>query len=240
MRQPSDSTALAASAQRARYLEPSKPVIFPESAEVPETQLHLDLRTLLYLLLSDYLGESHTVGSEQFVYWDASDPQRCLAPDVYVKSVPRGAPVGTWKVWERGTLDVAVEIVSESDSTPADWREKFARYRALGVRELVRLDLLTGGPRLRVWNRVDEALRERELNDDTVASLVLPLTWTVAPVEGTSAALRIAYPTEPLTLVPTAHEARKVEAEARRVEAEARKVAEARVAELEALLKSRG
>jgi Uma2 family endonuclease len=197
---------------------------------VPETQLHLDLRTLLYHLLLDYLGEASTVGSEQFVYWDAGDPKRCIAPDVYVKCVPRGEPIRSWKVWERGAPDVAVEIISDSDSKPAEWRTKFARYQALGVRELIRLDLLTPNvPRLRVWNRVDEALREREFEADTVDSLVLQLTWTVAPAQAMQHALRIAYPSQPLTLVPTSREARKTESEAR-------KAAEARVAELEALL----
>lgn len=243
MSQPSEFTVRAAWAPRARYLEPSKPLVFPESADVPETQLHLDLRTLLYQLLSDYLGETHTVGSDQFVYWDASNPRRCIAPDVYVKCVPRSEPVRTWKVWERGAPDVAVEVTSDSDSKPGDWLEKFAFYQALGVRELVRLDLLTPHtPRLRVWNRVDEVLQERAVDNDVAPSLVLPLVWTVGPAHQMPEALRIAYatePTGPLTLIPTIYEARKAEAEARKAEAEARKAAEARVAELEALLAQR-
>ncbi len=236
MYQPSEFPVRATWAPRARYLESSKPLVFPESADVLETQLHLDLRALLYQLLSDYLGETHTVGSDQFVYWDASNPRRCIAPDVYVKCVPRSEPVRTWKVWERGAPDVAVEVTSDSDSKPGDWLDKFACYQALGVRELVRLDLLTPNTsRLRVWNRVDEVLQERAVEDDVAPSLVLPLLWTVGPAHQMPEALRIAYatePTEPLMLVPTIYEARKAESEARRA-------AEARVAELEALLAQR-
>lgn len=50
--------------ERPRYIAPVAPVVFPESAEVPETQLHLDLRTLLYHLLQDFFEASVTVGSQ--------------------------------------------------------------------------------------------------------------------------------------------------------------------------------
>lgn len=50
------------SGDRPRYIEHLIPVVFPEEAELPETQLHLELRTLLYQLLSDHLGLESTVG----------------------------------------------------------------------------------------------------------------------------------------------------------------------------------
>lgn len=53
MSQPANWDRDPDSSLRARYLEPPRPLVFPEFAEVPESQLHLDLRTLLYLLLSD-------------------------------------------------------------------------------------------------------------------------------------------------------------------------------------------
>jgi Uma2 family endonuclease len=229
---------------RPRYLEPAKPLVFPESAAVPETQLHLDLRTLLYLLLSDYLGEDFIVGSDQFVYWDASNPQCCVAPDVYVKRARRGEPVRSWKVWERGAPDVAVEIVSDSDSAPGGSSTKVEQYHALGVKELVRLDLVSPtGPQLRVWNRVEDRLLERVVERDTVASVELLLHWTVAPAKHMPHTLRVASSVQPLELIPTADEARQAEARARQVEARARQAAESarsvsetRVAELEAQL----
>ena len=49
------------------------PLHFPEEAEVPEHKRHLELRTLLYLVLGT-LAREHTVGSDQFVYWDLTNP----------------------------------------------------------------------------------------------------------------------------------------------------------------------
>lgn len=72
-----------------RYMEQRAPIHFPESAKVPETQLHLDLRTLLYHLLQAALGRAATVGSDQFMYFDAEDPRQVLTPDVYVRRTPR-------------------------------------------------------------------------------------------------------------------------------------------------------
>ena len=53
--------------ERPRYIEQPVPVVFPEKAEVLETQRHMELRSLLYQLLLDDLGVEFTVGSEQFV-----------------------------------------------------------------------------------------------------------------------------------------------------------------------------
>jgi Uma2 family endonuclease len=208
--------------ERPRYLEQPVPVVFPEEAEVPETQLHLELRTLLYQLLSDYLGLEATVGSEQFVYYAADDPRQSVAPDAFVRLEPRGVPIRSWKTWERGAPEVAVEIASDSDVPEPSLEEKLARYRRLGVRELVRFDPQSpSGTRLRVWDRVRGDLIEREVTGEISASLVLALVWVVAPAEGHDAALRIARP-ETGELVLT--------------RAEACAAAEARVAELEAEL----
>lgn len=232
---PSRAAALLTSNQRPRYLEPHAPVVFPEEAVVPESQLHLDLRTLLYRLLSDYLGEA-TVGSEQFVYFDAADPKQAVAPDVYVRLQPRGERIRTWKVWERGAPDVAVEIVSDSDAGESSWRQKLNAYRSIGVRELLRFDPeAPPTTRLRIWDRVDETLIERAVSLECAPSSVLPLTWVLAPAEDLEIALRILDETG--QLFPCQAEARKAEAEARKAEAEARIAAEARVTLLEAELR---
>lgn len=211
-----------------RYVRAPQPLCFPEEADVPESQLHLDLRTLLYHLLRDHLGPAATVGSEQFMYWAADDPRQVLAPDAYVKLVPTGAPVRSWKTWERGAPDVAVEIVSDADAPGVAWDEKLARYHRLGVRELVRFDPRPGAhPRVAVWDRVADDLVERQLDGDLAASLVLGGTWwVVAPADGYDVALRLARDPEGRDLVPT--------------RAEAREAAERRVAELEAELRRRG
>ena len=218
--------------ERPRYIERAPPLVFPESAEMPETQLHVDLRTLLYHLLRDFLGEDATVGSDQFVYFDAGDPSACVAPDVYVALSPSREKIRTWKVWERGAPQVAVEIISDSDASELSWQQKLTRYQRLGVQELIRFDAEAQERTLRVWDRVEGRLSERALTQCRASSLVLQLNWVVAPAEGMPRALRVEHAGK---LVPTRKEAWQAEAEARQAEAEARQAeAEARQAEAEA------
>ena len=226
--------------ERPRYVEPHVPVVFPEAADVPETQLHFELRTILYWLLTDHLGHATTVGSDQFVYFDADNPKQCLAPDVYVRLTPRGAPIRSWKTWERGAPEIAVEIISDDDRASDVWSAKLQRYRQMGTAELVRFDPeCVSGAKLRIWNRVDGALVEREVLGASAPSLILDMDWVLAPADGFELALRITTGASSKQLAMTRAEARKAEAEARKAEAEARSVAELRVRELEAELARR-
>jgi Uma2 family endonuclease len=242
-------------APRPRYLESVQSrLTFPESADVPESLLHLELRTLLYQLLKDHLGLECTVGSDQFVYYDAADPTRSLAPDVYVQKRKQSDWVRSWKVWERGAPELAVEILSESDAPELAWNVKLERYRSLGIRELVRFDARAeAAPPLRIWHRVQDDLLEREIESLPCPSLVLPLHWVVAPADGHPRALRIATGESGKPLVLTRREARDAESqraqqEAQRAQQEAQRAqqeragredAEARVRELERLLEQR-
>jgi Uma2 family endonuclease len=208
--------------------------VFPDEALVPETQLHLELRTILYQLLRDFLGDSVTVACDQFVYWVADDPSEVLAPDACVRRAPADGLLKSWKTWERGAPEVAVEIVSESDSSEAAWRDKLGRYRRVGVSELVRFDASASPPgRLRVWDRLDGDLVEREVEGEAALSTVLPCAWVVAPADDLPVALRLRSAGADAALVATRAEARRQEAEARRQE---RAEAGARVAALEAEL----
>jgi hypothetical protein len=87
-------------------------------------------------------------------------------------------------------------------------------------------------------------LQERVVERLQARSLVLPLTWRVAPAEGNAHALRVLDSSG--QQVPTRVEARQAEAAARQAEAAARQAettareqAEARVRELQALLDAR-
>jgi len=91
-------------------------------------------RTNLYLSLKDAVA-SAAIGSDQFVYSDAGDPRRCLSPDAFVKLGAREGLFDSWKIWERGAPDLAVEIVSASDHSEAEWTVKLERYQASGIRE---------------------------------------------------------------------------------------------------------
>jgi Uma2 family endonuclease len=113
-----------------------------------------------------------------------------------VRVEPRGELIRSWKVWERGAPDVAIEIVSDWAAPAASWQQKLQRYRQLGVRELLRFDpQAKPEQQLRVWDRVGDVLCERQL-DPTPAprapSLVLALDWVLAPADGLPYTLRLA------------------------------------------------
>jgi Uma2 family endonuclease len=215
---------------RVRHLRPPRPIHFPVEEQVPEGIVHMRVRTFLWQLLEFALGPEHHVGSDQFVYWNARDPKRCLAPDVFVRLGVRQSRAGSWKSWiEGGAPELAIEIVSPSDAAGLPLQEKLTRYHELGVLELIRLDPeAPSGARLRAWDRVEEDLVEREVEGDRTPCVTLGLTWIVAPVGE-----------EPIGLRLEDAEGRLVES---KVEAEvaARAAAEARVRELEAELRKRG
>jgi hypothetical protein len=104
-------------------------------AKVPESTGHFEVRTALYQLLSFFLRGRACVGSHQFVYFDASDPKACLAPDVYLKLGVLQEDIQSWKTWERGSLDLAIEIASRSDAPEELWERKVTRYHQLGARQ---------------------------------------------------------------------------------------------------------
>ncbi|MGH7438632.1 MAG: Uma2 family endonuclease [Polyangiaceae bacterium] len=191
----------------------------PETEKSGESSRHLVLRTALWQLIQlGLVAGPHTVGSEQFVYFNARDPRRCCAADVYVKLGLHVADVATWKVWEHGAPDLAVEITSPSDRERWTWEDKLERYHELGVRELVRFDPdAPRGQRLAVWNRIDEDLVEREVEGDACACATLGLYWHVRPVGSYQIGLRLSRDAAGLHLLPTPEERiAELEAELRR------------------------
>lgn len=168
------------------------------------------------------------MGSDQFVYWRASDPKICLAPDAFLKLGQPFEHFDSWKTWERGAPDLAVEIVSESDRS--EWDSKLERYRDLGVRKLLRFDPDgQAGQRLRVWDRVEGDLVERALEEECAESFVLtlegaPVYWIAAQVEGVTGLRLSRDPAGAAPILSTE---------------EARQAAEARVRQLEEQLARR-
>lgn len=219
--------------QRFEYLRPLNPRRFPVEAKVPESVRHYEVRRALYQLLSFFLRGRAVVGSDQFIYYDASNPKACLAPDVYLKLGSQHWDITSWKTWELGTPDLAIEIASRSDAPEEPWEKKLARYHRVGVRELVRFDYRASEP-LRVWDYVEGDLAERRLKPNSaVPSRVLGLWWVVFSQGAWGPTLRLAHDALGQHLVKSELE---VEAEARQREMEARQAAEARVRELEAEL----
>jgi hypothetical protein len=218
---------------RFRYLRAPRPLHFPTGAQVPESRLHEALCALLRALLRHAFATQHSVGGDQFIYWDPTDPCACLAPDAFVRLGTPDTKFKTWKVWEWGAPELAIEILSDSDDR---WETKLQKYARLGVRELVSFDADRSPAVLRIWDRLDGDLVERELGGQAAASNVLPGFWVVVTDAEHGPALRLSRDEAGLALFPTPTEA---EAAARRTDADARLAAEARIRELEAELARR-
>jgi hypothetical protein len=211
-----------------RYVRPPRPIHFPSEEEVPETKRHLELRTALYSILKLGFGAHAAVGSDQFVYWDAADPTASLAgrrghhrraarvspPDAFVRLGQPNDLFDTWKVWERGAPNVAVEISSTTDARDALRDQKLEKYRHLGVAEVVWFDPLEAEVPLKVWDHIDGDLVERDLGGECRA-LCQPLGvfWVVQGDATCGPMLRLARDAEGRELLPTPEEAalRKLE-----------------------------
>ncbi|MFO0757697.1 MAG: Uma2 family endonuclease [Byssovorax sp.] len=228
-RHASTAQAQAFSYRSRLYVRAPRPIHFPseESPEehVSETKRHLIARTTLFLLLEEALARA-SVGSEQFVYWDATDPKKCLSPDAFVKLGSKDRSFDTWKIWERRAPDLAVEIVGDSDSGDSAWEVKLARYQASGIGEVVRFDPESATAPLRVWDRVDGDLIERSPGSAMLRECAaLDLWWAVVPSE-LGAQLRLAHDREGQKLLPTPSEERVRLAEELAQERKARSEAE--------------
>jgi Uma2 family endonuclease len=217
-----------------RYLRPPSPLHFPVQDIVPETSLHLRLRTALFLVIERELRGRAFVGSDQFLYWAPTDPKACLSPDVVVRL---GGPLEllpSYKIWLHGAPHLAVEIVSKGDARDHNWKEKLERYRQTGIGEVVRFDPSKRENPLRLWDFIEGDLVERDLADpegrrcDTLGAY-----WVLVKDETLGTMLRIASDPAGRELWLTPEEI----AEAAYAEKQA---ALARVAELERLLREKG
>jgi hypothetical protein len=192
------------------------PVYFPSEEKVPEGKRHLRLRTDLYESVElDFSGKA-SVGCDQFLYWNPTDPKRCLAPDLFVRL---GEPIKlfeTWKTWEHGAPHVAVEILSRSDRPDEPWEKKFERYRHVGVLELVRFDWRNQHEPLAVWDSIDSDLVERVLDTPrTAESGPLGLFWVVVDDAELGPALRLSRDPAGQDLLPTPRELARLHQELR-------------------------
>lgn len=209
------------------YLRAPVPVHFPVAEEVPETKRHLEHKTVLYQVLTLAFGDRAIIGCDQFVYWDPTDPKACLAPDAFVRLGAPDERFDSWKVWERGAPDVAVEILSHIDARDKNLEAKLDKYRRLGVRELVVFDSEREPVSFRVWGRLDGDLVERTVEGLCTPSHCLPAHWAVVPDPRSGSILRLSRDAEGKDLLPTPAEYERL-------------AAEARIRELEAELKRRG
>jgi len=170
------------SPRRYRYLREPRPLDFPYEGEVPESSVHLRVRTALFLVLDGRLRGKAFVGSDQFVYWDASNPRACVAPDVFVRMGGPFTLPPSFRTWEHGAPQLAVEILSRHDARDRDQAGRLERYRSCGVSELVLFDPERDEGQLRIWDWVEGDLVQRDLTDPEAARcLLLDAYWRVEP-----------------------------------------------------------
>jgi Uma2 family endonuclease len=215
---PSDVSDTGVIVDGRRYLRAPVPLRFPETELAPESKRHLKQRTTLFQILELAFADRAAIGCDQFVSWDPTDPTQCLAPDAFVRLGAADDLFKSWKVWERGAPEVAVEILSDSDARDRDWDEKLQRYRRLGVQELVRFDPECDPPSLRVWDAVDGDLVEREVTGRASRSRYLSGSWLIVADAVVGSLLRLSQDAEGTELYPTPAE--RAEARVRELEAE--------------------
>jgi hypothetical protein len=104
----------------------------------------------LYEMLRAACAPEHTVGADQLVCFDASNPKRCLAPDAFVTLGVRDHDFDSCLVWEEGTPDVAF-VVEERTA---------CLTLGLNAESVVAPQLLFEYPALRRIDRVAELERE--------------------------------------------------------------------------------
>ena len=178
---------------RARSLQHVRPVVplyfpssEPESERMGQSGRHYRMCNALYEILRAAAGDEHTVSCDAFVYFDAANPERKLAPDGAVKLGVPQHDFDSWKSWERGTPELAFGGTPFPSDSPERWtfEEKLRRYRALGVGQLVVFHVDgEPGSRLRVWDRIDGNLVERTVTDERTPCLTLDAFLVITPVE---------------------------------------------------------
>ncbi|MFT4623711.1 MAG: Uma2 family endonuclease [Myxococcota bacterium] len=128
--------------------EPLPALDFPESDGAPmgESGDHIEaIIDLLAQLRHRYRERDDTyIGSNQFMYWEPTDPKQSVCPDIYLAFGRPSLPFRrTWKIWEEDghAPDLVVEVTSPS-TRHIDRGAKRGLYGSLGVRELVLFDPL--------------------------------------------------------------------------------------------------
>ncbi len=238
--------------QKFRYKEQERPapLEFPVEEEVPENPRHRAIRSDLFESAED--GLKALVSTDQFVYWDPTDPQKRLAPDLFIHLGATERLPPAWKIWNHGYLDVAVEVISPSDARDTPWLAKLGRYRQIAIKELYRFDAADAQAPLRVWDWQEDGdeLVERELVTPRHAeSPLLGLYFVVLDHPEHGLTLRLSRDVEGRFLLPTrkeqkARETERAQKEAERAQKEAERAdqAEVRVRRevLRGLLRQRG
>jgi Uma2 family endonuclease len=191
------------------------------------------------------------VGANQAIRWDEEHPKVGVDPDVYAVDPPppEGADLHSLLLWKEGHHPpfLAVEVVSSHGHK--DYRDAPAKYAAARVGELWVFDPELTGPhelggpfRLQVWCRDAEGAFDRVYQGDGPYYSRAVEAWVIPVDEGRR--LRVFNDRDGLDMWLTGEEYERIAKEqalnALERERKERESAQARIEELEALLKARG
>ncbi|HEX6273121.1 MAG TPA: Uma2 family endonuclease [Polyangiaceae bacterium] len=195
----------------------------------------------LWLSVRRAYPEGCLTSSDQFLYFDPTDPKKCLAPDFAVRVGAKAELLKSWKTWEKGAPHAACEIVSDWDRSTTRLKETLERYRRAGVLELVRLDPENRARPIRIWDAFSGDLVERDLDHpEALRCDALGLYWSVQQDPTLGLTLRLSLTNGGGDILPTPEEAERAAKEAAFADREAaladREAALARIAELESAL----
>ena len=187
-------------------------------------------------------SEDTYVSGDLLLYYERGNPRRCVAPDVLVTvGVSRGLK-RTYLLWEEGKPPDFVAEVSSPRSRTDDRTKKRELYARLGVREYFLFDPVYEDDEhsgrlqgFRLWGdgSVEMGPGGAEGSGQELRSEVLGIS--LRP-EHKRVRLRDIATGKDLLFFEETEDARLEAEQARYDEVEARRIAEARVAELEALL----
>lgn len=107
-----------------------------------ETDVHRDEMTDAILTLKErYRGDPRVyVAGNLLIYYEEGDPEKSVAPDVFVVFGVSKHQRRTYKIWEEGKApDVVIEVTS-AKTRRQDREEKRLLYEALGVPEFFLFD----------------------------------------------------------------------------------------------------
>jgi hypothetical protein len=145
-----------------RYLRAPAPKHFPVDQDLPETPRHSNLRVGLYDAVLRAFADWAQIGSSQFIYWDPTDPAQRCAPDLFVRIGKPDTEFECWKTWEHGAPQLAVAIVTDGDDRERPWETNLARCARIGIAEFVRFDADDAAQPVRIWDRIEGDLVERD------------------------------------------------------------------------------
>jgi Uma2 family endonuclease len=195
-----------------KYLRAPVPILFPVDNDAPQSAWRREARALLAQSIERHLAGMALMSANGFLYWDPTDPQGHLAPDVAVRTPSASALLSSWKTWEHGAPHVAVELVSHFDQSMLELEDLLARYRRAGVREVVRFDHDEPNTPVRLWDFFDGDLVERDPEGpDARLCDTFELYWCVQHHAGLGRVLRLSHDEAGELLVPSPAEVERAE-----------------------------